>query len=613
MNSHDIELMLQRGEHLTLECKEAQGGLPRSMWATYSAFANTDGGTILLGVRENEDKSFTIVGVEDADKMEQEIWNTLNGNKVNVNLLADEDMETVDCNGKTVLAIRVPRAKYNERPVFLNENPFKGTYRRNGEGDYHCSEVVVKALIRDSSDEGNDRSLIEGYTFEMDIDAETLRSYRNRFKLYNDDHVWNDCDDKEFLRNMGGIDIDRTNGKEWLTMAGLLMFGKGLSIRNRFSNIRMDYLDFTNLLPGSRWSDRITYDGRWENNLYTFYNKVQPRLTADLKRPFRMEGITRVDDTPIHKAVREVLTNAIIHSDYCVEGVLRIEKHDDGFVLSNPGTLKLPPKDIYAGGVSKSRNPIMQTMMRMVGMGENIGSGFPTVMKAWKEKQWLTPEISERVDLQIVTLSLKLNAGATDQATEQPSDTSTVQATIQASMADNKEDNATTVQATIQATEQPTDQVIPQATLQPADQATDQAGDQGSDQGNMQVADISQVTSIYTNQAVSQVSDQGSDQGALQCANNLQVEDVFQSSKNNSINASFPEKEIMAQILFYCSEPRTLKEIMEHLHYTHRTHFVNTFITPLLGKFLKQTHPKYPKHPNQKYVVIKRKKKGGAE
>lgn len=597
MNSHDIELMLQRGEHLTLECKEAQGGLPRSMWATYSAFANTDGGTILLGVRENEDKTFTIVGVEDAAKMEQEIWNTLNGNKVNVNLLADEDMETVDCNGKTVLAIRVPRAKYNERPVFLNENPFKGTYRRNGEGDYHCSEVVVKALIRDSSDEGNDRSLIEGYTFEMDIDAETLRSYRNRFKLYNDDHVWNDCDDKEFLRNMGGIDIDRTNGKEWLTMAGLLMFGKGLSIRNRFSNIRMDYLDFTNLLPESRWSDRITYDGRWENNLYTFYNKVQPRLTADLKRPFRMEGITRVDDTPIHKAVREVLTNAIIHSDYCVEGVLRIEKHDDGFVLSNPGTLKLPPKDIYAGGVSKSRNPIMQTMMRMVGMGENIGSGFPTVMKAWKEKQWLTPEISERVDLQIVTLSLKLNAGATDQATEQPSDTSTVQATIQASMADNKEDNATTVQATIQATPQP------------ADQATDQA----SDQGNMQVADISQVTSIYTNQAVSQVSDQGSDQGALQCANNLQVEDVFQSSKNNSTNASFAEKEIMAQILFYCSEPRTLKEIMEHLHYTHRTHFVNTFITPLLGKFLKQTHPKYPKHPNQKYVVIKRKKKGGAE
>lgn len=608
MNSHDIELMLQRGEHLTLECKEAQGGLPRSMWATYSAFANTDGGTILLGVRENEDKSFTIVGVEDAAKMEQEIWNTLNGNKVNVNLLADEDMETVDCNGKTVLAIRVPRAKYNERPVFLNENPFKGTYRRNGEGDYHCSEVVVKAMIRDSSDEGNDRSLIEGYTFEMDIDAETLRSYRNRFKLYNDDHVWNDCDDKEFLRNMGGIDIDRTNGKEWLTMAGLLMFGKGLSIRNRFSNIRMDYLDFTNLLPGSRWSDRITYDGRWENNLYTFYNKVQPRLTADLKRPFRMEGITRVDDTPIHKAVREVLTNAIIHSDYCVEGVLRIEKHDDGFVLSNPGTLKLPPKDIYAGGVSKSRNPIMQTMMRMVGMGENIGSGFPTVMKAWKEKHWLTPEISERVDLQIVTLSLKLNAGATDTPTVQATDQATPQATDQA-----------TPQGILQVADIPQvtnidiSQITPQATPQPTDQATPQAVLQHSNNHkDIKKSDIKVTDTI-----------QASDQVTSQADNRITPQDHSQQSENDIIaNRNTPqaqnqvspiEKEIMAQILFFCSEPKTLKEIMDYLNYTDRKHFVNTFITPLLGKFLKQTHPKYPKHPNQKYVVIKRKKKGGAE
>lgn len=41
------------------------------------------------------------------------------------------------------------------------------------------------------------------------------------------------------------------------------MFGKGLPIRERFDNIRMDYLDMTNLQPDSRWSDRLTYDGRW--------------------------------------------------------------------------------------------------------------------------------------------------------------------------------------------------------------------------------------------------------------------------------------------------------------------------------------------------------------
>lgn len=76
--------------------------------------------------------------------------------------------------------------------------------------------------------------------------------------------MWSNIEDKEFLRKLGGIAKERITGKEWLTVAGLLMFGKGLSIRERFDNIHMDYLDKTNLLPGQRWSDRLTYDGTWE-------------------------------------------------------------------------------------------------------------------------------------------------------------------------------------------------------------------------------------------------------------------------------------------------------------------------------------------------------------
>ena len=76
--------------------------------------------------------------------------------------------------------------------------------------------------------------------------------------------------------------IDRNTEKGWLTAAGLLMFGKGLSVRERFDNIRMDYIDESNLLPGSRWSDKLTYDGMWENNLYNFIRQVTPRLVAGL-------------------------------------------------------------------------------------------------------------------------------------------------------------------------------------------------------------------------------------------------------------------------------------------------------------------------------------------
>lgn len=60
-------------------------------------------------------------------------------------------------------------------------------------------------------------------------------------------------------------------------------------------------------------------------------------------------------------------------------GVLKVEKLDNAFILSNPGLLKLPLEQIYAGGESRARNQRMQTMLRMIGYGENIGSGFPLI------------------------------------------------------------------------------------------------------------------------------------------------------------------------------------------------------------------------------------------
>ena len=145
-------------------------------------------------------------------------------------------------------------------------------------------------MIRDSYEGGNDGALIEHYDMN-DIDPDTLRRYRTLFQFRNEGHVWNEVDDKTFLKNLGGYIVDRETGKEGLTMAGLMMFGKGLSVRDRFDNIRMDYIDKTNLIGDSRWSDRLTYEGTWENNRFNFFTRVMPKLTADLKHPFKLEGM----------------------------------------------------------------------------------------------------------------------------------------------------------------------------------------------------------------------------------------------------------------------------------------------------------------------------------
>lgn len=188
-------------------------------------------------------------------------------------------------------------ANYTMRPVYINKNLLSGSFKRNYEGDYHCTDEEVRAMLRDANENGNDGLMLENYDMN-DIDLPTLHAYRNHFKVSNVDHVFNQLDDKDFLRNMGGITIDRSTRREGLTMAGLMMFGKGLPVRDRFDNIRMDYIDKTNLMGDSRWSDRLTYDGTWENNLFNFFTRVMPKLTADLKRPFKLEGMERIDDTP---------------------------------------------------------------------------------------------------------------------------------------------------------------------------------------------------------------------------------------------------------------------------------------------------------------------------
>ena len=91
-------------------------------------------------------------------------------------------------------------------------------------------------------------------------------------------------------------------------------------------------------------------------------------------------------------------------------GILRVEKHDDRLCFRNLGLLRLPIEMIYEGGNSKARNPKIQNMLRMVGYGENLGSGFPLILDAWKQAGWDTPVLNNKFELDMVELVLPLSA-----------------------------------------------------------------------------------------------------------------------------------------------------------------------------------------------------------
>ena len=115
-------------------------------------------------------KRFEIVGVENADKIHKDLWNMVNNReKVNVNLLYDDDIQIIDVGGKKVVAINVPRADYTVHPVYINNNLSRGTFKRNHEGDYHCTEQELKMMLRDANEAGNDGMLLEYYTQEESL------------------------------------------------------------------------------------------------------------------------------------------------------------------------------------------------------------------------------------------------------------------------------------------------------------------------------------------------------------------------------------------------------------------------------------------------------------
>lgn len=391
----DIKKFEQYRENNCLEVKKAGGGLPNSLWDTYSAMANCYGGIILLGVAENEDGSFSTTGLRDVEKLRKDFWNTVNNSqKVSVNLLADDDLDSYEVNGDVILAVRVPRASREDRPVYINNDMFKGTFRRNGEGDYHCTKAEVRAMLRDQTEETSDMKVLEDMEIS-DLNMETVHAYRNRHTVYRSEHVWGGLTDEEYLERIGAARRVKTDRKIHPTAAGLLMFGEEFRILYEYPEYFLDYREL--LDPSIRWTDRLqSSSGDWTGNLFDFFFRVYSKLVKDLKIPFRLEGITRIDDTPVHKALREALANCLVNTDFFVPRGVVIRKDKDMITMENAGYIRTGRDQMLKGGISDPRNKALMKMFNLIGIGERAGSGVPDIFSVWDSQGWVAPEVEEQ-------------------------------------------------------------------------------------------------------------------------------------------------------------------------------------------------------------------------
>ena len=401
-------------ENNRIEAKKAMGGLPGSIWETYSAFANTLGGVILLGVEEWPDKTLHAVDLPDPDKLIKEFWNNVNNpNKTSVNLLSSKDVFVQEVDGNHIVVINVPRAERSYRPVYLDGNPLS-TYRRNGEGDYKCTKEEYQAMVRDASVKTQDMLVLN----EMDMSVfnkESVRSYRQRMRLSRPGHVWEALEDEDFLMKLGAVGIG-SDGKKHPTSAGLLMFGNEYDIVREYNAYFLDYQEQYD--ADTRWTDRIiSSSGDWSGNVYDFYFRVYNKLTQDIKVPFKMEGGVRVDDTSVHQALREALANCLVNADYYGRQGLVVIKKRDAITMSNPGNFRIEIDTAKSGGVSDPRNGTMLKMFNLIDIGERAGSGIPNIFRVWREQGWTAPVISENFDPDRIMLSLAFKKSDDKKAT----------------------------------------------------------------------------------------------------------------------------------------------------------------------------------------------------
>lgn len=405
INPLDILVQLNWDEGDELELKSAKGGLPKSLWETYSAMANSHGGVILLGV-ENDGQ---VSGVSDARKFKKAFWDTVNNHgKVNLNLCHDTDLVEIPHPDGLILAIRVQQATRHQRPVFLGQNPLTGTYRRNYEGDYLCTEQEVGRMLSDRSEEPADSRILEGFGLE-DIDPISLQQYRQRFASHKPTHPWLSEDDRAFLTKLGAWRRDRKTSVEGLTVAGLLMFGRDETLREGVPGYHVDYREQFSNDPAVRWSDRLIADGTWHPNLFQFYLRVAQRLVTDLKLPFQLDAdLFRKGETEVHEAIREALVNALIHADYNGQGGIVVQKLRDAFEFANPGTLLVSFDQLLRGNVSECRNKTLQTMFMLIGAAEKAGSGMDRMHKGWASQHWRLPRMREQVQPERVSWQLPM-------------------------------------------------------------------------------------------------------------------------------------------------------------------------------------------------------------
>ena len=389
---------LKKATNETLHCefKLAQGGVPKSLYETLSAFANTDGGDVYLGVEQNPSGN-VLCGVKNPQSYITDIINTvMNSQKVSFPVLNEGSFELCELgDGKSLIRIHVNEAPRTRKPVYL-DNDITHSFGRNFEGDYRLLPPQLKAMIADNQEDHYDLlPNMMGYGFES-VDLETLSRYREEMNAIYPQNRLRGLTDEDFMRASGML-RKNDHGEEVLTVAATLLFTTFEKIVTLFPSYMLDYQRSETI--SSKWDYRIASDEpTWSGNLFDFYYYAFADASRHLPARYVAQNGKNVGEALMVDALKESFANALSNHAFYLPVPLKAVREADGFRIRNGGRMLLPLQSAIVGGVSIPRNVGIITALRRIGVADRTGSGIPNLFTAMRQNGYVDPVFEESCD-----------------------------------------------------------------------------------------------------------------------------------------------------------------------------------------------------------------------
>ena len=354
------------------EAKEAKSELPKNIWETVSAFANTSGGWIVLGIKQIG-KKFEVCGVDNIEKLEQDFLGTLRGQKFNTKPSASA--YKYDLDGKKVLAFHVPSSSV--KPIYYN-NP-SNTFVRMGSGDQRATENEIMQMYHDQSFGVRSELSIPDTDISM-LNIDTLHSYRAYLNADNSLPQCKNMSDEEFCKQ-----LNITDKKGMLTYAGLLMFGKTPFVTAYVPTFCVDYIEIPAPTVEAAYT-RYTYRIPEQENIWEAYLIIYRRLRTLIDTPFKLDSYrgVNVEDKRQWDILREALANLCMHTDHFSPIRSCIHAFTDKIEFMNAGNLPMQADQMARTFYSSLRNPTIAKLFRFANISENVGFGIGKLF-SWKE------------------------------------------------------------------------------------------------------------------------------------------------------------------------------------------------------------------------------------